>query len=73
MNLVLCHQPGDVVYEEDCNRKCTCNPGKGLICEKHSCPQDTKCMVKNGIRACYNTGKTQTLYFVFIHLINLYW
>ncbi|XP_071062157.1 IgGFc-binding protein [Pseudochaenichthys georgianus] len=49
------YKPGEVVYEEDCNTKCTCNPETGIVCEKHSCPQSTKCMVKKGIRACYNT------------------
>ncbi|XP_026150219.1 IgGFc-binding protein-like [Mastacembelus armatus] len=49
------YKPEEVVYEDDCNTKCTCNPAKGLICEKYSCPQSTKCMVKKGIRACYNT------------------
>ncbi|XP_069552328.1 IgGFc-binding protein isoform X1 [Brachyistius frenatus] len=49
------YQPGEVLYEDDCNTKCTCNPATGLVCEKHSCPQSTKCMVKKGIRACYNT------------------
>uniref|UniRef100_A0A8C5DKG4 IgGFc-binding protein-like n=1 Tax=Gouania willdenowi TaxID=441366 RepID=A0A8C5DKG4_GOUWI len=36
------YKPGEVVYEDDCNTKCTCNPEKGLKCEKHSCPQNTK-------------------------------
>lgn len=49
------YQPGEVVYEKDCVTKCTCNPTKGLICEKHSCPESTKCMIKKGVRACYNT------------------
>ncbi|KAF7665729.1 hypothetical protein LDENG_00132510 [Lucifuga dentata] len=49
------YKPGEVVYEEDCNEKCTCNPEKGLVCESHSCPKNTKCMVRKGIRACYNT------------------
>ncbi|XP_071325188.1 IgGFc-binding protein [Trachinotus anak] len=49
------YKPGEVVYEEGCNTKCTCNPATGLVCQKHSCPQNTKCMVKKGIRACYNT------------------
>ncbi|KAF3691795.1 IgGFc-binding protein Fcgamma-binding protein antigen [Channa argus] len=49
------YKPGDVVYEDDCSTKCTCNPATGLVCEKHSCPQSTKCMVKKGIMACYNT------------------
>ncbi|XP_034029561.1 IgGFc-binding protein, partial [Thalassophryne amazonica] len=49
------YKPGEVVYEDDCKTKCTCNPVTGLVCEKHSCPQNTKCMVKKGVRACYNT------------------
>ncbi|KAK2910365.1 hypothetical protein Q8A73_008080 [Channa argus] len=39
------YKPGDVVYEDDCSTKCTCNPATGLVCEKHSCPQSTKCMI----------------------------
>ncbi|XP_054904027.1 IgGFc-binding protein [Poeciliopsis prolifica] len=49
------YKPGIIIYKEDCNTKCTCNPAKGLVCEKYSCPKDTKCMIKNGIRACHHT------------------
>ncbi|XP_070690944.1 IgGFc-binding protein [Pempheris klunzingeri] len=49
------YKPDEVVYEADCKTKCTCNPATGLVCEKHSCPQSTKCTVKKGIMACYNT------------------
>ncbi|XP_053183557.1 IgGFc-binding protein, partial [Scomber japonicus] len=49
------YKAGEVVYDEGCNTKCTCNAATGLVCEKHSCPKNTKCMVKKGIRACYNT------------------
>uniref|UniRef100_A0A672F8Q3 Fc fragment of IgG binding protein n=1 Tax=Salarias fasciatus TaxID=181472 RepID=A0A672F8Q3_SALFA len=48
------YKPGEVVFGEDCRKKCTCDPRKGVVCEEHTCPQNTKCMVKNGIRACYN-------------------
>ncbi|XP_040923803.1 IgGFc-binding protein [Betta splendens] len=49
------YKPGDVVYGDDCSTKCTCNSATGLQCEKYTCPQNTKCMVRKGIRACYNT------------------
>ncbi|KAM9724184.1 IgGFc-binding protein isoform 1-T1 [Menidia menidia] len=49
------YKPGEVFYEEGCGEVCTCNPATGLACKKHSCPSNTKCMVKKGIRACYNT------------------
>lgn len=52
-------QPGEVVYEENCEKKCTCQPDKGLVCEQHSCPQKTKCIVRKGVRACYHTGKAK--------------
>uniref|UniRef100_A0A667ZSL4 Fc gamma binding protein n=1 Tax=Myripristis murdjan TaxID=586833 RepID=A0A667ZSL4_9TELE len=39
-----------LVYEEDCKKKCTCDPGKGLLCEDHSCPKDTK--FKKGEAVC---------------------
>ncbi|XP_068180237.1 IgGFc-binding protein [Antennarius striatus] len=48
-------KPNEVVYEKDCNTKCTCTPAKGLVCEEHSCPGGTKCLIKKGIRACYST------------------
>lgn len=67
-DLALCLQPGEVVYEEDCNTKCTCDPAKGLICAKHSCPQNTKCMVRKGKQACYNTGKSNNCIFVLLNL-----
>nr|XP_040022015.1 IgGFc-binding protein isoform X1 [Gasterosteus aculeatus aculeatus] len=49
------YKSGETTYEEDCNTKCTCNSETGLVCEKYSCPTSTQCMVKNGVRACYNT------------------
>uniref|UniRef100_A0A665VU45 Fc fragment of IgG binding protein n=1 Tax=Echeneis naucrates TaxID=173247 RepID=A0A665VU45_ECHNA len=48
------YRPSEVVYQGDCNTKCTCNPATGLICQKHTCPQSTKCMIRKGKRACYN-------------------
>lgn len=54
-------QSREVVYEENCEKKCTCKPDKGLVCEEHSCPQKTKCMVRKGVRACYHTGKAAQL------------
>ncbi|KAM3613584.1 uncharacterized protein V6R79_001825 [Siganus canaliculatus] len=49
------YKPGEVVYEKDCSTQCTCNPAKGLVCKKYSCPQGTQCLIRKGIRACYNT------------------
>nr|XP_054596325.1 IgGFc-binding protein [Nothobranchius furzeri] len=49
------YMPGEVIHQDDCNTKCTCDPSRGLVCEKQTCPTSTKCMVKEGIRACYNT------------------
>ncbi|KAM9309078.1 IgGFc-binding protein [Pholidichthys leucotaenia] len=48
------YKPNQVMYQDDCGNKCTCNPAKGLICEKHSCPQGTKCMIKNAAMGCYH-------------------
>uniref|UniRef100_A0A3P9H1N3 Fc fragment of IgG binding protein n=1 Tax=Oryzias latipes TaxID=8090 RepID=A0A3P9H1N3_ORYLA len=48
------YKPGEVTYEEDCSLACSCNPATGLICEEHSCPQDTQCMIKKGVKGCYN-------------------
>ncbi|CAN9514343.1 unnamed protein product [Ophioblennius macclurei] len=52
------YKPNEVVFGEGCKEKCTCDPAKGVHCEKHTCPEKTQCMVKNGIRACYRTVTT---------------
>ncbi|MBN3317980.1 FCGBP protein, partial [Atractosteus spatula] len=49
------YKPGEVVYEDECQQKCTCNAIDGLVCEAHSCPAGTKCLIRNGIKACFNT------------------
>lgn len=41
----------------------------GLVCEEISCPKDTKCEIKNGIRACYNTGRLSTVQVEWIILL----
>ncbi|XP_041082394.1 IgGFc-binding protein [Polyodon spathula] len=48
------YQPGEVAITDNCKQKCSCLPMGGLVCEEISCPKDTKCEIKNGIRACYN-------------------
>ncbi|XP_023835726.1 alpha-tectorin-like [Salvelinus sp. IW2-2015] len=54
------YKPGEVSFEGDCGRKCSCDPVKGLVCVDHSCPKDTKCLVRKDVKACYDTGKAQT-------------
>uniref|UniRef100_W5M7M8 IgGFc-binding protein-like n=1 Tax=Lepisosteus oculatus TaxID=7918 RepID=W5M7M8_LEPOC len=49
------YKPGEVVYEDECQQKCTCNAIDGLVCEAHSCPAGTQCLIRNGIKACFNT------------------
>uniref|UniRef100_A0AAY4AS27 VWFD domain-containing protein n=1 Tax=Denticeps clupeoides TaxID=299321 RepID=A0AAY4AS27_9TELE len=38
------YKPGEVVYEGLCDQKCSCVPGKGLICTAHTCPSGTSCL-----------------------------
>ncbi|KAG7469170.1 hypothetical protein MATL_G00126120 [Megalops atlanticus] len=49
------YKPGQVVFENECTQKCTCDAVKGLICENHTCPGGTKCLVRKGVKACFNT------------------
>ncbi|XP_066575341.1 IgGFc-binding protein [Amia ocellicauda] len=49
------YKPGQVVYEDNCSQKCTCNALYGLVCEANSCPSGTKCLIRDGIRGCFNT------------------
>ncbi|KAJ8289756.1 hypothetical protein GJAV_G00004980 [Gymnothorax javanicus] len=49
------YKPGQVVYEDDCKQKCTCDPINGLVCHAHTCPGGTKCLVRKGVKACFST------------------
>ncbi|XP_067094200.1 IgGFc-binding protein [Osmerus mordax] len=46
---------GEVAYLGDCSQKCSCDPLKGLVCVAHSCPANTKCLIKKDVKSCYNT------------------
>ncbi|XP_061110253.1 IgGFc-binding protein-like [Conger conger] len=49
------YKAGEVVYDDDCKQKCTCDALKGLTCQAHTCPSGTKCLVRKGVKACFNT------------------
>ncbi|XP_018601004.2 IgGFc-binding protein isoform X1 [Scleropages formosus] len=49
------YKPGEVVYEDECTRRCMCDTTKGLLCETYTCPSGTKCTVQNGVKACFHT------------------
>ncbi|KAI5087282.1 IgGFc-binding protein-like [Silurus meridionalis] len=48
-------QAGESIWaDENCNTKCTCNPGNAeIICENSGCSAGTECSVVKGIRGCH--------------------
>ncbi|XP_056457899.1 IgGFc-binding protein [Gadus chalcogrammus] len=47
-------RPNEVVYGEGCMQSCKCDPVNGLVCKAHSCPAESECQVKKGVRACFH-------------------
>ncbi|XP_072547805.1 IgGFc-binding protein [Salminus brasiliensis] len=54
------YKPGEVVYQAQCQQKCVCDPVMGLICDSsYICPNDTVCMVNNGVLGCFHKDPCQ--------------
>ncbi|XDV31973.1 hypothetical protein PO909_002888 [Leuciscus waleckii] len=53
---------GEVVYLNQCEQKCQCDPGKGLSCERVNCPNDTQCLLRAGVWACYHLDPCQDVH-----------
>ncbi|XP_060549962.1 IgGFc-binding protein-like isoform X2 [Pantherophis guttatus] len=46
------YKPHEIVLLNKCQKKCTCVPGQGLLCEAHSCAADETCSLQEGVQAC---------------------
>ncbi|KAF1665243.1 IgGFc-binding protein, partial [Aptenodytes patagonicus] len=48
----LALQPHESVLNDNCQQLCTCVPGKGLTCSRHSCTDDETCEIRDGVLGC---------------------
>ncbi|XP_009463262.1 PREDICTED: IgGFc-binding protein [Nipponia nippon] len=48
------YKPHESVLKDNCQRRCTCDPSKGLACGSHSCTDDETCEIKDGVLGCIN-------------------
>lgn len=48
----LSPQPAQTVLIDDCQQQCLCYPGKGLVCQNHSCDPKEVCQSSAGILSC---------------------
>nr|XP_060640369.1 IgGFc-binding protein-like [Anolis sagrei ordinatus] len=55
------YKPNEKVLLNECQQVCSCVPGRGVICESHSCSSDETCKIQNGIMKCVNKDPCQAL------------
>ncbi|NWR38276.1 FCGBP protein, partial [Tachuris rubrigastra] len=46
------YKPHEVVFQDHCQRRCSCIPGQGLACHNHSCTEDESCEIWEGVLKC---------------------
>ncbi|XP_043936388.1 IgGFc-binding protein-like [Protopterus annectens] len=55
------YKPDETVVYPDCSQSCTCYATGGVICKDTSCTEDQFCLVKNGVRGCFQKDGTCSL------------
>ncbi|XP_061452965.1 IgGFc-binding protein-like [Rhineura floridana] len=55
------YKPNEKVLLTACQESCLCTPGKGVICEAHSCAADENCEIRDGVMACINKDPCKAL------------
>ncbi|KAF1495636.1 IgGFc-binding protein, partial [Pygoscelis antarcticus] len=46
------YKPHESVLKDHCQQHCTCVPGEGLTCSRHSCTDDETCEIRDGVLGC---------------------
>lgn len=46
------YEPAQTVLIDNCQQQCLCYPGKGLVCQNHSCEPEEECQSSAGILSC---------------------
>lgn len=55
----LSPQPEESVLIENCQQHCVCQPGKGMMCQDHSCKPGQVCEPSGGVLTCVTKGAGQ--------------
>uniref|UniRef100_A0A8C1ECA5 VWFD domain-containing protein n=1 Tax=Cyprinus carpio carpio TaxID=630221 RepID=A0A8C1ECA5_CYPCA len=56
------YKAGEVVYLDQCQQKCQCDPVKGFTCERANCPNGTQCFLRAGMWGCFYPDPCQDLH-----------
>ncbi|NXB42352.1 FCGBP protein, partial [Leucopsar rothschildi] len=46
------YKPHELLFQDHCQRRCTCVPGQGLTCHEHTCTEDESCENREGVVGC---------------------
>ncbi|KAL8220199.1 UNVERIFIED_CONTAM: hypothetical protein K2H54_040445 [Gekko kuhli] len=55
------YKPHETVLQDECQKLCSCIPGRGVVCESHNCQSDETCKIEDGIMSCINRDPCKTL------------
>ncbi|XP_053820108.1 IgGFc-binding protein-like isoform X1 [Vidua chalybeata] len=53
-------QPHEMLFQDHCQRHCTCVPGQGLACHDHACTEDKSCEIQEKVLGCIKKALTLT-------------
>ncbi|XP_076431039.1 IgGFc-binding protein-like [Peromyscus maniculatus bairdii] len=53
------YEPEESVLIENCQQQCVCHPGKGMVCQDHSCKPGQVCEPSGGILTCVTKDPCQ--------------
>ncbi|XP_014749753.1 PREDICTED: IgGFc-binding protein-like [Sturnus vulgaris] len=56
------YKPHELLFQDHCQRRCTCVPGQGLTCHEHTCTEDESCEIREGVLGCINKNPCKSLH-----------
>ncbi|XP_053820114.1 IgGFc-binding protein-like isoform X3 [Vidua chalybeata] len=54
------YKPHEMLFQDHCQRHCTCVPGQGLACHDHACTEDKSCEIQEKVLGCIKKALTLT-------------
>ncbi|CAN8217949.1 unnamed protein product [Coccothraustes coccothraustes] len=56
------YKPREMLFQDHCQRRCTCVPGQGLTCHDHACTEDESCEIREGVLGCIKKNPCKSLH-----------
>ncbi|XP_053854424.1 IgGFc-binding protein-like [Vidua macroura] len=54
--------PHEMLFQDHCQRHCTCVPGQGLACHDHACTEDKSCEIQEKVLGCIKKDPCKSLH-----------